>query len=41
MDFIYEGDKKSFHTLNAVSAAFTCNEPFSKLVVKNIKYNIG
>jgi len=41
MDFIYEGDKKSFHILNAVSPAFTCAEPFSKLVVKNIKSNLG
>jgi len=29
MDFIYEGDHRSFHVLNAVSPAFTCALPFS------------
>jgi hypothetical protein len=28
MDFKYEGDKFSFHVLNAVSPAFTCAMPF-------------
>jgi len=29
MDFVYEGDDKSFHLLNAVSPAFTCAFPMS------------
>ncbi len=29
MDFKYEGDKESFHVLNAVSPAFTCSLSFS------------
>ena len=37
MDFKYEGDEKSFHVLNAVSPAFTCALPFSKLLVSEIK----
>ena len=41
MDFKFEGDKKSFHILNAVSPAFTCAEPFSKLIVKNIKSKLN
>ena len=28
-DFLYEGDDRSFHLLNAVSPAFTCALPFS------------
>ena len=36
MDFIYEGDQKSFHILNAVSPAWTCAIPFSKFIVKEI-----
>ncbi len=30
MDFKFEGDKHSFHVLNAVSPAFTCAMPFSE-----------
>jgi (S)-2-hydroxyglutarate dehydrogenase len=30
MDFVYEGDDRSFHVLNAVSPAFTCALPFSE-----------
>ena len=41
MDFKFEGDEKSFHVLNAVSPAFTCAEPFSKLIVKNIKSKLN
>ena len=41
MDFKFEGDKKSFHILNAVSPAFTCAEPFSKLIVENIKSKLN
>ena len=37
MDFKFEGDNKSFHVLNAVSPAFTCAMPFSKLLVAEIK----
>jgi hypothetical protein len=29
MDFILEGDAKSFHVLNAVSTAWTCSIPFA------------
>ncbi len=36
MDFILEGDKKSFHVLNAVSPAFTCSVPFAEYVVDRI-----
>ena len=37
MDFVYEGDKESFHILNAVSPAFTCSIPFSKYLVDQIE----
>jgi L-2-hydroxyglutarate oxidase LhgO len=30
MDFLFEGDDRSFHVLNAVSPAFTCSIPFSR-----------
>ena len=40
MDFIYEGDKKSFHVLNAVSPAWTCSIPFSKFIVNEIDRSI-
>jgi (S)-2-hydroxyglutarate dehydrogenase len=36
MDFIYEGDDKSFHILNAVSPAFTCSKPFADFLVEHI-----
>lgn len=32
MDFRYEGDRRSFHVLNAVSPAFTCSIPFSEFL---------
>lgn len=32
MDFVLEGDKRSFHILNAVSPGFTCCLPFSRFV---------
>ena len=41
MDFRFEGDDKSFHILNAVSPAFTCAFPFSKLMVNEIEKNIN
>jgi len=37
MDFICEGDDRSFHILNAVSPAFTCSMSFSIYVVSKIK----
>ncbi len=36
MDFIYEGDSKSFHVLNAVSPAFTSAMPFAEFLVEKI-----
>lgn len=36
MDFVIEGDERSFHVLNAVSPAFTCSLPFSRFVVSEI-----
>ncbi|GJM06151.1 MAG: aminobutyraldehyde dehydrogenase [marine bacterium B5-7] len=41
MDFKYEGDDKSFHVLNAVSPAFTCALPFSKLLTSEINSKIN
>lgn len=35
-DFVFEGDSKSTHILNAVSPAFTCAFPFADYVVNNI-----
>lgn len=40
MDFCFEGDKQSFHILNAVSPAYTCAMPFSKLVANEIDKKI-
>lgn len=37
MDFLYEGDKASFHLINAVSPAFTCSFPFSEFLVDRIQ----
>lgn len=37
MDFIYEGDRESFHVLNAVSPAFTCSIPFAEFLVDRIE----
>jgi L-2-hydroxyglutarate oxidase len=36
MDFVTEGDDRSFHVLNAVSPAFTCGLPFADYVVERI-----
>lgn len=33
MDFVYEGDDKSFHILNSVSPGWTCSIPFSEYLV--------
>ncbi len=32
MDFVFEGDERSFHILNVVSPGFTCCLPFSRYV---------
>lgn len=37
MDFVLEGDKSSFHVLNAVSPAWTCSIPFAKHVCDQIQ----
>lgn len=37
MDFRFEGDKKSFHILNAVSSAFTCAIPFCEYLFDEIE----
>ena len=36
MDFVYEGDERSFHLLNAVSPAFTCSLTMTEHLVKKI-----
>lgn len=36
MDFVLQGDEKSFHVLNAVSPAWTCALPFAQHVVEQI-----
>lgn len=36
MDFVFEGDRRSFHILNAVSPGFTCCLPFSRFVCDTI-----
>ena len=40
MDFCFEGDDRSFHILNAISPAYTCAFPFSKMVVDEIENRI-
>lgn len=37
MDFVLEGDSKSFHVLNAVSPGYTCALPFAEYVCDEIK----
>ena len=37
MDFVTEGDRDSFHILNAVSPAFTCALPFAEHVCGEIE----
>ncbi|HHH27484.1 MAG TPA: L-2-hydroxyglutarate oxidase [Polyangiaceae bacterium] len=39
MDFLFEGDDRSMHVLNAVSPAFTCSLPFAELVADAIAAN--
>lgn len=41
MDFRYEADERSLHVLNAVSPAFTCAMPFSRLLVDDIAKRIS
>ncbi|MGB5726682.1 MAG: L-2-hydroxyglutarate oxidase [Thiogranum sp.] len=41
MDFKMEGDKRSFHVLNAVSPAFTCAMSFSEYTFQQIDKVIG
>jgi L-2-hydroxyglutarate oxidase len=36
MDFRFEGDRTSFHVLNAVSPAFTCAMPFTRFLFDRI-----
>lgn len=36
MDFLWEGDDKSFHVLNAVSPGFTCAVPFASYICDRI-----
>jgi (S)-2-hydroxyglutarate dehydrogenase len=36
MDFIYEGDRSSFHVLNAVSPAFTCSLSMAEYIVGEV-----
>jgi (S)-2-hydroxyglutarate dehydrogenase len=40
MDFVFEGDSRSFHVLNAVSPGFTCCLPFSRHVCDAIEAKI-
>lgn len=40
-DFVFEGDKRSMHVLNAVSPAFTCSMPFAAYVVDHIMKQRG
>jgi (S)-2-hydroxyglutarate dehydrogenase len=37
MDFVIQGDAKSFHVLNAVSPAWTCSIPFARHVCDQIQ----
>jgi hypothetical protein len=37
LDFRYEGDRFSFHVLNAVSTVFTCALPFTEFLFDEIE----
>jgi len=41
MDFVFEGDRRSFHILNAVSPGFTCCLPFSRFVCDEIAVKLN
>jgi L-2-hydroxyglutarate oxidase LhgO len=36
MDFVFEGDGRSFHVLNAVSPGWTCSIPFTEYMVEEM-----
>jgi (S)-2-hydroxyglutarate dehydrogenase len=40
-DFLWEGDGRSLHVLNAVSPGFTCSLPFADLVCDEIEKTAG
>uniref|UniRef100_UPI003565F953 NAD(P)/FAD-dependent oxidoreductase n=1 Tax=Pontiella sp. TaxID=2837462 RepID=UPI003565F953 len=37
MDFVFEGDGKSFHVLNAVSPGWTCSIPFTEYMIDRME----
>lgn len=37
MDFVFEGDDKSFHVLNSVSPGWTCSIPFTEYMIDEIE----
>jgi len=41
MDFVIEGDERSFHVLNAVSPGFTCALPFADLVLGEVEKRLA
>ncbi len=38
MDFVFEGDTRSFHVLNAVSPGWTCSIPFTEYMVDEMEH---
>lgn len=41
MDFLHQGDERSFHVLNAVSPGFTCAFPFAEHLFDEIEERVG
>lgn len=41
MDFVFEGNEKSFHVLNAVSPGWTCSIPFTQYMVDEVEQLCG
>lgn len=41
MDFVVEGDARSYHVLNAVSPAFTCSIPMARHIVADVSERAG
>lgn len=41
MDFRHEGDRRSFHVLNAVSPAFTCAMPFAQYLFEQVERELS
>jgi L-2-hydroxyglutarate oxidase len=41
MDFVLQGDSRSFHILNAVSPGWTCSLPFAEHVCNEIDVHLG